>query len=271
MEYINKVICGDCEEVLKNFSEESVNLIFTSPPYLDISNKYNNGYKGPDSSNYCDWFLPKVSQFSRVLKNDGSFLLNLDTKTENRFKNPYIYKLIDRIVNETNFKLFEVLYWDKLKGLPIRNRFYTRVEQIFWFAKNKDFKFYVDEFRTKYSPVSINRMKSPIKKRFARTQQNQNDGSYKEWQPHPKGSSPSNLIKISSESQRICNSHVACFPVKLAEHFIKGCTDLNDIILDPFAGTFSSCLAAKNLGRNYCGIDISQEYCDFGLKRLDNI
>lgn len=269
MEYINQVINGDCEEVCQQLPSKIASLIFTSPPYLDLD-KYD-GYKGPSASNYCDWFLPKVKLFSKILKDDGSFLLNIDTKTENRFKNPYIYKLIDRIVNETDFKLFEILYWNKLKGLPIKNRFWTKVEQIFWFSKNKDFKFYIDEFRRPYAESSINRMKKPIKKRFARNQENQDADIYKEWTYNLLGALPSNLIEISSESQRVCNSHVAIFPVPLAEHFIKGCSDIGDLIVDPFSGSGSCLVAAKKNGRNYLGIDISQDYVNFSIERLNKI
>ena len=265
----NKVICGNCEETLKEFPEKCVNLIFTSPPYLDLD-KYN-GYRGPKTSKeYIDWFIPKVKLFSKIITDNGSFLLNIDTKTENRFKNPYIYELVTEIIKNTDFRLFETLYWSKLKGLPIRNRFWSKVEPIFWFAKNKEFKFYIDKFRMPYSEVSLNRMKKPIKKRFARTEINQNENLYKKWESNPLGALPSNLIEVSSESQRICNNHVACFPIKLPEKFILGCTDENDIVADFFSGTGSTLVAAKKNNRNFVGIDISQEYVDFSLERLNN-
>lgn len=265
----NKVLNGDCEKVLENFPNKCVDLIFTSPPYLDLD-KYD-GYKGPPAENYISWMMPKIQQFSRVLKDSGSFILNIDTKTEDRFKNPYIYELITRIIKETDLKLFDTLYWNKLKGLPIRNRFWSKIEPIFWFAKSRDFKFYIDEFRRPYSPVSINRMKKPIKKRFARTEKNQSEDIYKEWKPNPLGALPSNLIEISSESKRICDNHVAVFPETLASHFIRGATNFNDLVLDPFAGTFTTCAAAKNMGVDYCGIELNKEYCDFGIERLNNI
>ena len=113
-------------------------------------------------------------------------------------------------------------------------------------------------------------MKSKIKKRFARDKNNQDDNSnFKEWKPNPKGSLCSNLIEISSETKRICDSHYATFPSALSDFFIKGCTDSDDIVLDPFAGTFTTCLSAKNLGRKYCGIELDKNYCNFGMNRLN--
>ena len=160
---INNVMCGDCELILKDFPEKICQLIFTSPVYADISNKYTDGYKGPSPDKYCDWMIPKIKEFARILKNDGSFVLNIDSKVEKGFESIYVYELVTRIVKETEFKLWDTLFWSKLKGLPLQNRFWNKVEFLFVFAKEKGFKFNINKFRTEYSPVSINRMKSPIK------------------------------------------------------------------------------------------------------------
>lgn len=271
MEYINQVITGDCENVLKDCPDQFCQLIVTSPVYADISNKYKDGYKGVAPELYCDWILPKIIQFERILKNDGVFVLNIDSKVQNGWESVYVYELITRIVKETGFKLWDTLFWSKLKGLPLQNRFWNKVEFLFVFAKQKGFKFYIDEFRTEYSPVSLKRMDRPIKKRFARTKENQTENLYRDWKPHPKGSLPANLIEISSESKRICDDHVACFPISLPERFILGMTDKNDIVVDPFCGTGSTLVAAKKNGRNYLGIDISEDYVKFSKERLNNV
>ena len=74
MDLANKIIWGDCEEVLKNLPDDCVDLIFTSPPYADQRNKTYGGIKPND---YVDWFLPKAAQFLRVLKPTGTFILNI--------------------------------------------------------------------------------------------------------------------------------------------------------------------------------------------------
>lgn len=267
--FINQIICGDCGEILKHCPDQWCQLIFTSPPYADVSGKYKDGYKGFPPGKYNDWIIPKIKEFYRVLNHRGSFILNIDSKVEgDGFESIYVYDLVCRIVKETGFRLFDSLIWDKGKFLPLRNRFGNRAEFLFFFVKQRDFKFNVDEFRNEYSPISIARMKNPIKRRFARTEQNQELSNYKPWSPNPKGALPSNIIECGSESQRICNNHVACFPVKLTEKFILGLTDENDVVMDPFCGTGSTLIGAKRNGRKYLGIDIFEDYVNFSIERL---
>lgn len=267
----NKCLLGKCEDVLADFAEKSVNLIVTSPPYAGIADKYKDGFAAPPPHLYCDWFMPKVHQFSRVLADNGSFILNIDDKVIDGFRHPYVYELVFRIIKETDFKLFERINWNKGKSLCHPKRFRNPVEHVFWFAKGKDFTFNLDEMRTPYDPVSINRMKKPIKKRFARTAENQDTIEYKEWKPHPKGALPSTLLNIGSVAKRRSDKHFAMFPEKFAAHFIKGGSNPGDLVLDPFAGAFTTCIAAKRLGRNYCGIDIFQDYIDDGERELELI
>ena len=70
---LNKIIEGDCEQVLEPFPDNSIDLIFTSPPYAD---QRRHTYGGVTPDEYVDWFLPKAQQFLRVLKPTGTFVLN---------------------------------------------------------------------------------------------------------------------------------------------------------------------------------------------------
>jgi site-specific DNA-methyltransferase (adenine-specific) len=155
-----------------------------------------------------------------------------------------------------------------MKGLPNRSRFGDRVEYLFWFAKQKGFYFDIDAMRTPYSEKSIQRMKKPLKKRFARTKENQDSNEYKEWKPNPNGALPTTLINISSESKRIADNHVAVYPIELAQYFIKGSTKVGDLVLDPFMGTGTTAVAAKQLNRNYIGFELEQSYIDVANRRL---
>jgi DNA modification methylase len=267
-DFTNKCLLGDCEQVLQDFPEKSVNLILTSPPYAGIKEKYKEGFSAPPPDLYCDWFIPKVKQFHRVLADNGSFILNIDDKVVDGFRHPYVYELVVRIVKETGFQLFERVNWNKGKSLCHPKRFRNPVEHVFWFAKGNGFTFNLDDMRLPYNKVSINRMKKPIKKRFARTAENQDTLEYKEWKPHPKGALPSTLLNIGSVAKRRSDKHFAMFPEKFAEYFIKGASNPGDLVLDPFAGAFTTCVASKKLGRSYCGLDIFQDYIDDGEKEL---
>ena len=240
--------------------------MITSPPYSTLKVYINDAGVSPDD--YVNWFLPYCKEIERVIKPSGSFILNINDKVDNGFRHPYVFDLISRLHKETNLKMFERLFWNKLKGLPNRYRFGDRVEFLFWFAKEKGFYFNIDEMRTPYSEKSIQRMKNPLKKRFSRDESNQNSKEYKDWSPNPKGALPTTLVNISSESKRIADNHVAVYPIELVDYFIKGSTKPGDLVLDPFMGTGTTGLSATNLGRNYIGFEMQQDYIDIANQRI---
>ena len=262
---INKIHIGDCLELLKQLDDNSVDLVITSPPYADLKVYIDN--PGILADNYVEWFLPICNEICRVIKPTGSFILNINDKVEDGFRHPYVFDLVSQIHKRTELKMFERLFWNKMKGLPNRSRFGDRVEYIFWFAKQKGFKFNIDEMRTEYSEKSIQRMKKPLKKRFSR-KENDDNIDYKDWSPNPLGALPTTLVNISSESKRIADNHVAVYPLELVNYFIKGSTEIGDLVLDPFMGTGTTAISAKNLGRNYLGFELQQDYIDVANKRI---
>ena len=263
---INQIYNGDSLDLLKQLPDNSVDLVITSPPYADLKVYIDN--PGILADNYVEWFLPICNEICRVIKPTGSFILNINDKVEGGFRHPYVFDLISEIHKRTELKMFERLFWNKMKGLPNRSRFGDRVEYLFWFAKEKGFKFNIDEMRTEYSEKSIQRMKKPLKKRFARTENDSDE--YKDWAPNPLGALPTTLVNISSESKKIADNHVAVFPVDLIEYFIKGATDKGDLVLDIFMGTGTTAVAAKKLGRNWMGFELQQDYIDVANIRVGN-
>ena len=263
---LNNIYQGDALELLKKLPDNSIDLVITSPPYSTLKVYIDN--PGILADDYVNWFIPYCKEIERVIKPTGSFILNINDKVENGFRHPYVFDLISRLHKETGLKMFERLFWNKMKGLPNRSRFGDRVEYVFWFAKEKGFQFYIDEMRTVYSEQSIKRMKKPLKKRFARTEENQNESEYKEWKPNPLGALPTTLVSISSESKRIADNHVAVYPVELVKYFIKGSTKEGNLVLDPFMGTGTTALVCKQLGRDYIGFELQQDYIEIANKRI---
>lgn len=266
MKYLNQIVCGDSLQLMKELPNNSIDLVITSPPYSTLKTYID--FKGIHADEYVDWFIPYCQEIERIIKPTGSFILNINDKVQNRFRHPYVFDLISRLHKETDLKMFERLFWNKMKGLPNVNRFGDRVEFIFWFVKSDKFYFNIDEMRTEYSKTSLQRMKNPLKKRFARTEENQNSNQYKQWKPNPKGALPTTLINISSETKRIADNHVAVYPLELVEYFIKGSTREGDLVLDPFSGTGTSAIAAKKNSRNYLGFEIQEEYVLLSEKKL---
>jgi DNA modification methylase len=262
---INAIHPGDSLELLKQLPDNSGDLVITSPPYADLKVYIDNG--GILAKDYVNWFIPYCKEIERVIKPTGSFILNINDKVENGFRHPYVFDLISELHKQTGLKMFERLFWNKLKSLPNRARFGDRVEYLFWFAKEKGFKFNLDEMRTEYSEKSIQRMKKPLKKRFARTENDSDE--YKDWAPNPLGALPTTLVNISSESKKIADNHVAVYPVELVDYFIKGSTLEGDLVLDPFMGTGTTGVSAKKLGRNFIGFEKQLEYIEIANKRIE--
>jgi DNA modification methylase len=262
---LNKIYQGDSLDLLRKLPDNSVDLVITSPPYSTLKVYIDN--PGILADDYVNWFIPYCNEICRVIKPTGSFILNINDKVEGGFRHPYVFDLISEIHKRTELKMFERLFWNKMKGLPNRSRFGDRVEYLFWFAKEKGFKFNIDEMRTEYSEKSIQRMKKPLKKRFARTENDSDE--YKDWAPNPLGALPTTLVNISSESKKIADNHVAVYPVELVDYFIKGSTLEGDLVLDPFMGTGTTGVSAKKLGRNFIGFEKQLEYIEIANKRIE--
>ncbi len=88
---LDSVLEGDAGEVLQSFPDHSIDLVFTSPPYDD---NRKSTYKGPRFDEYVDWFMPIAEQIKRVLKPDGSFVLNIKERAANGERQTYVLELI---------------------------------------------------------------------------------------------------------------------------------------------------------------------------------
>jgi len=264
----NKVYNIDAIDGLRKLEDNVVDLVITSPPYADMK-KYADGSNGIPVKQYVAWLLPFIEEISRVLKPTGSFILNINDKVSNKFRDPYVYELVYKITSSTGLKLYERLFWNKGKGLSHPKRFGDKIEYIFWFAKTDKFTIIIDEMRVPYSKSSLKRFNKPIKKRFNRTEGDEKI-EYKEWGPNPKGALPSTLINIGSESKRISDNHIAVYPEALSDYFIKGSTNEGDLVIDPFMGSGTTGVSAKKHKRHWIGFDNIEEYVNFANQRIKN-
>ncbi len=128
MDYLNKVLTGDCEEVLKNIPDDSVDLIFTSPPYADQRAETYGGIK-PDQ--YVVWFMPKAAQFLRVLKPTGTFVLNIKERVVEGERHTYVIELTLHM-REQGWFWTEEFIWHKKNSYPGKwpNRFRDNWERL---------------------------------------------------------------------------------------------------------------------------------------------
>ena len=266
---INKLHTGDSLELLKLVDDNSIDFHITSPMYADMKKYETSNGIHPDK--YVEWILPFIKEIERTMKPTGNFLLNINDKVVDSFRHPYVFDLISQIHKQTGLKMNERLFWDKGKCLPNRARFGDRIEYLFWFSKSKERYFNMDAMRRPYSPVSLKRFEKPLKRRFCRTKENQDASDYKAWSPNSSGALPSTLVSIGSCAKRISETHVAIFPEKLVEYFIKGMTREGELVCDIFSGSGTTAAVSKKLKRNYIGMEISQAYNDESQIRLNNI
>ena len=138
MDYINQIFLGDCQRILQQLPNHSVDLIFTSPPYADQRQASYGGVK-PDQ--YVQWFLPKVQEFWRVLKPTGTFVLNIKERVVDGERHTYVLELILKM-REQGWLWTEEFIWHKKNSYPGKwpNRFRDNWERLIQFNKQKDRK-----------------------------------------------------------------------------------------------------------------------------------
>ncbi len=143
MKISTDLILGDCREELKGIRNNSVDLIFTSPPYAD-SRKTTYGGISPDK--YVDWFLPISKELLRALKPSGTFILNIKEKVVNCERHTYVMELILEM-RKQGWLWTEEFIWHKKNCYPGKwpNRFRDSWERLLQFNKNKKFKMYQEE------------------------------------------------------------------------------------------------------------------------------
>jgi site-specific DNA-methyltransferase (adenine-specific) len=267
-ELTNSIMQGDCEEILKSFPDNSIDLIFTSPPYAD---QRNHTYGGIRPDKYVDWFLPKSEQFLRVLKPTGTFILNIKERVVDGERHTYVIDLILNMKKQGWFWTEEFI-WHKKNSYPGKwpNRFRDNWERLIQFNKSKQFHFYQDEVMvpvgdwakdrlSKLSTTDQKRDESKVGSGFGKKVSN--------WIGREKVY-PTNVIYLATECGN--KNHSATFPLELPSWFIRLFTKSGDLVLDPFIGSGTTALAAIKLGRHYIGIDKALEYVDLSIERIAN-
>jgi DNA modification methylase len=254
----NIFMLGDCEEMLKSIPNNSIDLIFTSPPYADQRKKT---YGGIHPDNYVEWFLPKSKEMLRVLKSSGTFVLNIKEKVVNCERSTYVMELLLEMKKQGWFWTEEFI-WHKKNCYPGKwsNRFRDAWERLLQFNKSKKFNMYQEEVMVPMGDWAKTRLKNLSDTDKIRDNSKVGSGFGKNisnWLTRDKAY-PTNVLHLATE----CNNkkHSAAFPNGLPEWFIKLFTKEGDIVLDPFMGSGTTNFVASKLKRNSIGIEISPEY-----------
>lgn len=269
MDIKHDLYLGDCEEVLRQITDNSVDLIFTSPPYAD---QRKNTYGGIIPDDYVDWFLPKSEQMLRVLKPTGTLILNIKEKVVKGERSTYIMELI-LAMRKQGWLWTEEFIWHKKNCYPGKwpNRFRDSWERLLQFNKNKKFNMYQEAVMVPMGDWAKTRLKNLSETDKTRDESKVGSGFGKNisnWVTRDKAY-PTNVLHLATE----CNNknHSAAFPEGLPEWFIKLFTETGDTVLDPFMGSGTTNIVANRMRRNSIGIELLPEYCEMVRSQISPV
>lgn len=268
--------CGDSLELLAQLPDESINLVMTSPPFALLREKE---YGNKDQADYLDWLTQFAREVRRVLKSDGSFVLDLGGAYQRGVpvRSLYNFRVLIRFCDELGFHLAEDFYWFNPSKLPSpiewvnkrKLRVKDAVNTVWWFSKTEWPKADITKVLAPYSDRMKKLLADPEAYYSPAVRPSGHDIG-KGFSKDNGGAIPPNLLQFpnsESNGQYLggCKTvgvkgHPARFPAKLPEFFIRMLTEPNDIVLDIFAGSNTTGHVAEAEGRAWLGFDLSREY-----------
>lgn len=261
-----QIYAGDCKDKLSLIADNSVDLIFTSPPYAD-QRKHTYGGVHPDQ--YVDWFLPISQELLRVLHPAGTFVLNIKERVVEGERHTYVIDLIHAL-RKQGWLWTEEFIWHKKNSYPGKwpNRFRDAWERLLQFNKTRSFHMYQDEVMAPIGDWAKDRLNNLSETDKIRDESKVESGFGKNvsnWVGRNKVY-PTNVIHLATETGN--RGHSAAFPRALPEWFIKLFTQPGNTVLDPFMGSGTTIFVALEMGRKAIGIDIVPEYVEVVEKEL---
>ena len=242
-----RIIHGDALEVLQQIPDESIDLIFVDPPYNIGKNFAGRKDKWKTDKDYLDWCYQWIDLCIQKVKPNGSLYLMTSTQFM-----PYF----DLYVRDKVTILSRIVWSYDSSGVQAKNYFGSMYEPILYCVKNKNnYTFNSDdilvEAKTGAKRKLIDYRKDPP-------------------QPYKTEKVPGNVWDFARVRYRMeeYENHPTQKPISLLERIIKASSNEEDVVLDPFCGTFTTCFVAQQLKRRLIGIEIQEEYFKIGLRRL---
>ena len=252
------IIHGNSKEELKKLDSDSIDLIFTSPPYAD---RRKNTYGGVSEDQYVEWFKPFAIELKRVLKPTGSFFLNIKPHTNNGERSLYVFDLIIMLKRDLGFLFVEEYCWTK-NAFPgnFKGRFKNGFEPVYHFTKN-------NPSQITFNPLSCGT--SMKKESIAR--------GYRKQSGAPKNGSGMTAMNTTNirnlkkaRPSNVIHANNVLNQYKLVEFFVKSFSNPGDTVLDPFAGSGTTGVVCFDLNRDYILIDKEIDYIKLINRIMDN-
>ena len=269
---------GDCLDVMRFIPDRSIDLIITDPPYnqnLDYGKNFNDNKSW---SEYYSWLKRRLGDIPRILNQTGSFYLISYPEINAR--------ILPFLEDELGLRLRRWITWHYPTNIGHSNKNYTRSQRtILFLTKTDNYTFNRENLTQHYKnptvPVVLKRLAQGSKGRTSYDLfrfldlielqkglidvldidllKNNSKDRYRNIK--------SNFHKMSSEELKK-KDHPCQLPLSLLEIFVKVSSRKGNVVLDPFAGTFTTSLAAGKHGRNSFGVELNRKFVNFGLKRL---
>lgn len=266
--YLGKIINGDCVEVMKTLPESSIDLIVTSPPY-GVNIKYDVHNDDMDIDEYLSFSEKWLTEAYRLLKDDGRISLNIPYEINRQSKGGRIFFVSEvyQVMKKIGFNFFGIV--DLEEESPHRSKttawgswmspsspyIYNPKECVILAYKHKHIKKVKGEPQWKGMPTDIEQEDGTIKKKVVYEDQDKKEFMelvFGQW-------------KYMADTKSLTK---ATFSVDIPMKAIKILTYKNDIVLDPFAGSGTSCVSAEILDRRWLGIELSPNYVEIATERV---
>lgn len=273
---INTVTCNDARTALQKIVDNSINLVYLDPPFFSQKEhelrsrsdgkKYSFEDKFSSKEEYISFMSSILQEIKRILKVDGSVFLHCD-----RYASHYLRTELDNIFGETNFQ--SEIIWSYKRWSNSKKGLLNAHQNIYFYSKTKEFKF--NRFYTDYSPsTNVDQiLQERVRSSNGKTEYKKDLDGKVVLANEKKGVPLSDVWEIpylNPKAKERCG-YPTQKPIKLIQRIIQLVTDENDIVLDPFCGSGTTCIAAKSLNRHYIGIDKNADAITLAQKRISQM
>jgi len=262
---MNKILHGDCTEIMKDIKIESIDLTVTSPPY-DYLRDYNKNIKEDESNTFSFPFDEIVNQLYRITKKGGIVVWVVGDQVVKGGESCSSFKQALTFV-EKGFLLYDTMIYHKNGSpFPEKKRYSQVFEYMFVFSKGKPKTTnIIKDKKNKWAGYSnfgkrMMRTKDGSMKEMPKFEINEYGARYNVWNY--------NTGKGYSTKDDIAFNHPAIFPEELAEDHILSWSNEGDVVLDPMCGSGTVLKMAKMNNRDYIGIDVDESYVKISEERV---
>jgi site-specific DNA-methyltransferase (adenine-specific) len=266
--YINKVINGDCIEVMGEMPEGSVDLIVTSPPY-GVNIAYDTHDDDMEINQYLEFSKNWLTEAYKVLKDDGRIALNIPYEINRQEKGGRIFLVSEvyQVMKQIGFKFFGIV--DLEEDSPHRSKTTAWGS---WMSPSSPYIYNPKEcVILAYKKHHIKKVKGQPQWKGVPTQIEQEDGTFKTKVVYQEEDKKEFMELVFGQWKYLNDSRPmtkATFSMDIPTKAIKILSYKNDIILDPFNGSGTSCVAAETLDRRWIGIELSPNYTEIARQRI---